>query len=229
MLIKYLPKVEHIKVVVLTPKEGLNLSRDSVTLLPGTNEVTDDEFKAMRGNIVAELEANEIIILAQKVSDGRGKPGGRKAKNLVDMPVNIAVKYVSECENPDTLIKWYKEITKEEVRLAITKRMKALDIDTPEEEIPEAPNAAPMSLDEFDADDEEQDEDFDEEDSDEEDSDEEDSDEEDSDEDSEETEIDYSSMKVTELKKLCEEKGIDVTNLSKKDDFIEALTTSDEE
>ena len=223
MLIKYLPKVEHIKVVVLTPKEGLNLSRDSVTLLPGTNEVTDDEFKAMRGNIVAELEANEIIILAQKVSDGRGKPGGRKAKNLVDMPVNIAVKYVSECENPDTLIKWYKEITKEEVRLAITKRMKALGIDTPEEEIPEAPNAAPMSLDEFDEDeDEEQGEDF-------EDDEDESDEEEDSDEDSEETEIDYSSMKVTELKKLCEEKGIDVTNLSKKDDFIEALTTSDEE
>lgn len=220
MLIKYTPKIEHIKVVVLTPKEGLELSRDSVTLLPGTNEVTDDEWKAMRGNIVAELEANEIIILAQKVGDGRGKPGGRKAKNLIDMPVNIAVKYVSECENPDTLIKWYKEITKEEVRLAITKRMKALGIDTPEEEIPEAPNAAPMSLDEFDADDEEQDEDFDEDESDEE---------EDSDKDSEETEVDYSSMKVAELKKLCEEKGIDVTNLSKKDDFIEALTSSDEE
>ena len=219
MLIKYTPKIEHIKVVVLTPKEGLKLSRDSVTLLPGTNEVTDDEWKAMRGNIVAELEANEIIILAQKVGDGRGKPGGRKAKNLIDMPVNIAVKYVSECENPDTLIKWYKEITKEEVRLAITKRMKALGIDTPEEEIPEAPNAAPMSLDEFDEDeDEEQGEDF-----------EDDEDESDEEEDSEETEVDYSSMKVAELKKLCEEKGIDVTNLSKKDDFIEALTSSNEE
>ena len=216
MLIKYVPKVEHIKVVVLTPKEGLELSRDSVTLLPGTNEVTDDEFKAMRGNIVAELEANEIIILAQKVGDGRGKPGGRKAKNLIDMPVNIAVKYVSECENPDTLIKWYKEITKEEVRLAITKRMKALGIDTPEEEIPEAPNAAPMSLDEFDAD-EEQDEDFDDESDDE------------SNEDSEETEVYYSSMKVAELKKLCEERGIDVTELSKKDEFIAALTSSDKE
>ena len=216
MLIKYVQKVEHIKVVVLTPKEGLELSRDSVTLLPGTNEVTDDEFKAMRGNIVAELEANEIIILAQKVGDGRGKPGGRKAKNLIDMPVNIAVKYVSECENPDTLIKWYKEITKEEVRLAITKRMKALGIDTPEEEIPEAPNAAPMSLDEFDAD-EEQDEDFDDESDDE------------SNEDSEETEVDYSSMKVAELKKLCEERGIDVTELSKKDEFIAALTSSDKE
>ena len=220
MLIKYSPKVEHIKCVILTPKEGLTLTRSLVKLLPGTNEVTDDEWKAMRGNIVEELKRDEIVILAQKVSDGRGKPGGRKARNLIDMPVNIAVKYVSECENPDTLIKWYKEITKEEVRLAITKRMKALEIDTPEEEIPDAPNASPMSLEEFD-------EEF----GDEDDSDEiEDSDEEDeSDDDSEETEVNYKSMKVAELKKLCEEKGIDVSNLSKKDEFIDALTSSDEE
>ena len=220
MLIKYSPKVEHIKCVILTPKEGWTLTRSLVKLLPGTNEVTDDEWKAMRGNIVEELKRDEIVILAQKVSDGRGKPGGRKARNLIDMPVNIAVKYVSECENPDTLIKWYKEITKEEVRLAITKRMKALEIDTPEEEIPDAPNASPMSLEEFD-------EEF----GDEDDSDEiEDSDEEDeSDDDSEETEVNYKSMKVAELKKLCEEKGIDVSNLSKKDEFIDALTSSDEE
>ena len=226
MLIKYTPKVEHIKVVVLTPKEGLELSRDSVTLLPGTNEVTDDEWKAMRGNITAELNDNEIVILAQKVGDGRGKPGGRKAKNLKDMPVNIAVKYVSECENPDTLIKWYKEITKEEVRLAITKRMKALEIDTPEDEIPEAPNAAPMSLDEFDEDEAEELEDEDlenDEDSDE------DFEEDSEDEEPEVEKKDYESMKVAELKKECEEKGIDVTDLSKKADYIDALNSFDKE
>ena len=110
MLIKFNPKVEHLKCVVLTPKEGLNLTRTMVHLLPGTNEVTDDEWKAMRGNINTELENGEIVALAQKVGDGRGKPGGRKAKNLVDMPVNIAVKYVSECNNPETLEKWYKEV-----------------------------------------------------------------------------------------------------------------------
>ena len=110
MLIKFTPKVDHLKVVTLTPKEGLVLTRNQVNLLPGTNEVTDDEWKAMRGNIQYELDEGEIKILAQKVGDGRGKPGGRKAKNLVDMPVNIAVKYVSECNNPDTLIKWYKEV-----------------------------------------------------------------------------------------------------------------------
>ena len=211
MLIKFNPKVEHLKCVVLTPKEGLTLTRTMVQLLPGTNEVTDDEFKAMRGNIVKELEDNEIIILAQKVGEGRGKPGGRKAKNLVDMPVNIAVKYVSECNNPETLVKWYKEVTKEEVRLAITKRMKSLNIDTPEDEIPEAPNASPMSLDEFDDDDFEE---F--------------SDEDDSEDETKETDSeDVSEMSVKELKAKCEGLGIDTKGL-KKDELIEALNDNSE-
>lgn len=221
MLLKFSPKVEHLKCVVLTPKEGLTLERTMVHLLPGTNEVTDDEFKAMRGNIVSELESGEIVILAQKVGDGRGKPGGRKAKNLVDMPVNIAVKYVSECNNPETLTKWYKEVTKEEVRLAITKRMKALEIEEPTEEIPEAPNAAPMSLDEFDEDDENE---FNEE------SDDEDSDSSDDNEDDSEKELekDISELSVKELKAKCEELGIDTKGM-KKEDLIAALENNSEE
>ena len=64
MLIKYSPKIEHLKCVVLTPSEGLTLERNMVHLLPGTNEITDDEWKAMRGNIAPELEAGEITVPA---------------------------------------------------------------------------------------------------------------------------------------------------------------------
>ena len=216
MLIKFNPKVEHLKCVVLTPKEGLNLTRTMVHLLPGTNEVTDDEWKAMRGNINVELENGEIVALAQKVGDGRGKPGGRKARNLKDMPVNIAVKYVSECNNPETLEKWYKEVTKEEVRLAITKRMKALEVDEPTDEIPDTPNASPVSLDELDEfdDDEETEEDGDGDDEEDEDSD-----------DSEE--VDFSSMTVKQLKKECKDRGIDCDGFKQKEDYISALTEED--
>ena len=228
MLIKYQPKVEHLKCVTLTQKEGLVLERTMVKLLPGTNEVTDDEWKAMRGNIVAELANGEIIILAQKVSAGRGKVGGIKAKDLKQMPTNLAVKYVSECINPDTLIKWYKEITNEEVRLAITKRFKKLDMETPEDEIPEdrLENEAPMTLDEFDSDEENDSEDLEDSDSEDlEDSDEEndsDLDEENSDE-SQDSEVDFENMSLAELKSACKERGIDVKNLSKKADYINAL------
>lgn len=210
MLIKYSPKIEHLKCVVLTPSEGLTLERNMVHLLPGTNEITDDEWKAMRGNIAHELEAGEITILAQKVGDGRGKPGGRKAKNLIDMPVNIAVKYVSECNNPETLKKWYKEITKEEVRLAITKRMKALEVETPEDEIPDAPNASPMSLDEFDNDSENDEDLFDD------------------DFEAGADEKDFSKMSVKELKEECEKIGIKTDGL-KKEELVEALENSNKE
>ena len=225
MLIKYTPKVEHLKCVVLTPKEGLKLERTMVRLLPGTNEVTNDEWKAMRGNIVEELDRGEIVILAQKVSAGRGKVGGVKAKDLKQMPVNLAVKYVSECNNPDTLEKWYKEITNEEVRLAITKRFQKLEIELPEDKIPDdekLPNESPMTLAEFDEDEDESEEIEDDDDSDE------DFDEDDS-EDEESPEIDFEGMTVADLKVVCEERGIDVKKFSKKSDYIEALNAKESE
>lgn len=224
MLIKFTPKVEHLKCVVLTPKEGLKLTRTMVKLLPGTNEVTNDEWKAMRGNIVSELENGEISILAQKVSAGRGKVGGVKAKDLKEMPVNLAVKYVSECNNPDTLEKWYAEITNEEVRLAITKKFKKLELELPEDKIPDTPNGSPMSLEEFDEDENEDEETEDSDLS----NDESEEDDETNEDDSEE-EVNFSEMTNAELKAECEKRGIDTKNISKKADFIEALTNSSEE
>ena len=153
MLLKFSPKTSHVKVVACQNVEGYNPSRNMVQLLPGTNEVTEDEWACVKPSLKTELETGEVIILAQKVSEGRGKPGGRKAKNLVEMPVNIAVKYVSECINPETLTKWYKEETREEVRIHITKRLQKLGVELPEDDIPEAPNASPMSVEEYESDD----------------------------------------------------------------------------
>ena len=236
MLLKYSPKVEHLKCVSLTPKEGLVLERTLIKLLPGTNEVTNDEWKAMRGNITAEINSGEIVILAQKVSAGRGKVGGVKARDLKDMPVNLAVKYVSECINPDTLTKWYKEITNEEVRLAITKKFKKLDLELPEDEIPETPNESPMTVKEFEEDENDESEnsddslfeDFD--DDSEDDSDDTDSDDTDSNDESDEDEKpkkEFKDMTVFELRAVCEERGIDTTNLSKKVDYLNALANDE--
>lgn len=212
MLLRFTPKTDHLKMVTLTPIEGVVFQKTLVALLPGVNEVTDDEFKSMRPNIIAELNRGEITILAQKVSDGRGKPGGRKAKDLVQMPVNIAVTYISECMNPETLIKWYKEETREEVRLAITKKIDKLGLEKPEDEIPEAPNASPMSLDEFDEDESDEFED------------EEDSDETDSEDIDEDDAIDLNSMKIGELKEMAKKLEIEGFESMKKNELIEVLS-----
>lgn len=203
MLIKYLPKVEHLKCVVLTPKEGLELGRSMVQLIPGTNEVTDDEWKAMRGNIQAELDSGEIKLLAQKLNNGT------KAKNLKEMSVANAVRYVNECNSPDTLKKWYNEITKEEVRLAITKKMQKLGIEPPEDKIPDDEEETVSAADDEDDDDTTE------------------SDENKigfkASEDDELDEADLATKTVDELKALCEKKGIDTKKLTKKSDLVEAL------
>ena len=219
MLIKYKPKVEHLKCVTLSAREGIVLEKTMIKLLPGTNEVTNDEWKAMRPNITAELESGEISILAQKVSAGRGKVGGVKAKDLKEMPVNLAVKYVSECNSPDTLEKWYSEITNEEVRLAIVKKFKKLGLELPEDEIPDTPNGSPMTLAEFDED----------ENDDSEITDNEDENDEEIQNESESDDIDFNSLKVAELKSLCEEKGIDTKDFTKKADYVNALNEINEE
>lgn len=208
MLLKYSPKIDHLCMVALTPVEGVVLTKNLVQLLPGVNEVTENEWAAMRPNITAELESGEITILAQKVSDGRGKPGGRKAKDLVQMPVNIAVTYINECMNPETLTKWYKEETREEVRLAITKKMDKLGLEKPEDEIPDAPNASPMSIDEFESEDEE----F--------------GDEETEINVDEDDAIDLKSLSISELKKMAAELKIEGFETMKKNELIEVLSNS---
>ena len=215
MLLRYSPKTDHLKMVALTPVEGVAFTKTLVQLLPGVNEVTEEEWKAMRPNIADELERGEIKILAQKVSDGRGKPGGRKAKDLVQMPVNIAVTYVSECMNPETLVKWYKEETREEVRIHITKKLEKLGLPIPEDEIPNAPNASPMSLDELDENEEtaEDEEDLDNELEDDETSDVDDG-------------IDYNAMNKTDLIEKAKELGIAGADAMNKKQLVEAITSA---
>ncbi len=206
MLIKYLPKVEHLKCVILTPKEGLELGRSMVQLIPGTNEVTDDEWKAMRGNIQAELESGEIKILAKKLSTGV------KAKNLKEMSVANAVRYVNECNSPETLKKWYNEITKEEVRLAITKRMQKLGVEPSEDNIVSSEEDETTESDDDDEDEADP------------------VDEKKSKAESGPESLDeatLATMTVEELKAVCEKKGIDAKKLSKKSGLIEALVAKD--
>lgn len=212
MLLRYLPKTDHLKMVALTPVEGVAFTKTLVQLLPGVNEVTEEEWKSMRPNIVTEIERGEITILAQKVSDGRGKPGGRKAKDLIQMPVNIAVNYVNECMNPETLLKWYKEETREEVRIYITRKLEKLGVEIPDVDIPEAPNASPMTLDEYD---EEKDESIDEDAIEEED---------DVNDELPEDAIDFNSLSKNELLAKAKELGVKGVDTMNKKDLVEAIT-----
>jgi hypothetical protein len=137
MLIKYQPEYDHIKCVPLVhslnePDElkKIILTRPQVQLLPGVNEVTDDEWKIMKPHLAAELKSKVISIVEKEVQKSKRAPDG-KAKNLKEMPADEAIELVSKCVNPDTLKKWYREETREEVRLSIVEMMKELKVDLP--------------------------------------------------------------------------------------------------
>jgi hypothetical protein len=140
MLVRYKPKDDHVKCIPLIPIDDdtkkIVLTRSQVQLLPGTNEVTDDEWKVMLPHIKDEIKTGVIVPVSKKVTIGKGR--GAKAgtaQNLKDMPVKLAVKYVADCANPYTLNAWIKTETRDEVRLAIVKRMEQLKIDVPGSEI----------------------------------------------------------------------------------------------
>jgi hypothetical protein len=134
MLIKYKPEKEHIKCVALIPTteelKGIKLTRSQVQLLPGTNEVTDDEWKIMKVHLAREIERHEIIPVEAPAKNKKAAPGG-KAHNLKDVGSVAAAALVADCVNPDTLTKWYREETRDEIRLAIVEKMKELKIEVP--------------------------------------------------------------------------------------------------
>jgi hypothetical protein len=140
MLIRYQPKQDHIKCVTLTQTtddlKKIKLTRTQIQLLPGVNEVTDDEWKVMQVHLAREITAKVIVPIIREVPKSKRAPSG-KAQNLNQYPPDKAVALVKECVNPDTLKKWYQEETREEVRLVIVKKMEELKVEIPDFKGPE--------------------------------------------------------------------------------------------
>jgi len=135
MLLRYKPKYDHIKCVPLVPTtpetKKLKIDRAQVQLLPGVNEVTDDEYEVMKLHLAREIKSGELSVIEKEVAKGKTNPTGGKSHNLKTMPAKDAIGLVGECVNPETLAKWHKEETRDEVRLAIVEKMKELKIDVP--------------------------------------------------------------------------------------------------
>jgi hypothetical protein len=136
MLIKYKPETDRMKCVPLIPvtdeQKKMKLSRSQVQLLPGVNEVSDDEWAVMKQHLAREIKSGEIATLETEAANGKSVPGGGKAHNLKDVSAKEAVTLVMECVNPDTLKKWYKEETRDAVVRCILEKMKKLKMDIPD-------------------------------------------------------------------------------------------------
>jgi hypothetical protein len=135
MIIRYKPKNDHIKIIPLVPvddagrKVKLIGKKSQLQLLPGINEVTDDEWIVIKPYLQSVI-GKEIFAVEKEVPKSKRAPEG-KAKNIIEMPVKEAVTYAQECVNPETLKKWYQEETREEVRIIIVQKMEELKIELP--------------------------------------------------------------------------------------------------
>jgi hypothetical protein len=140
MLLNFFPKNgTHLKVVPLAAvgieAKKLALNRSQVNLLPGTNEVTDDEYAVMKPHIAFELAKGIIVPVVTKV------PGKPDRKNLKDYSAKEAIKLVEDCVNPDTLKKWTMEETREEVRAKLARRCEKLKIEITEKDLEDPANS----------------------------------------------------------------------------------------
>ena len=132
MFVKFSPKVPHMKVIPLLPDKkggaGYTFDNDSVTLRPGTNELTEKEWEAIQPHIKDQL-GKEIVAfsVAAKPSKGGGK--GKKAKTLKDVPVATARKIIQACQDPNTLKKWFNQELPDEILLVLSKQMRKLKVE----------------------------------------------------------------------------------------------------
>jgi hypothetical protein len=131
MFVKYSPKVPHLKVIPLLPleknNEGYTFDNDSVVLRPGTNELTDQEWEAIQPHI-KDLVGKEIVPFSVLAKTGKGDKA-KQAKTLKDVPFATARKIVQNCQDPNTLKKWFNQELPDELLLVVSKRMRKLQIE----------------------------------------------------------------------------------------------------
>lgn len=126
MFVKYAPVHPHVKVVPIVNGDGLSVAAESVTLNPGTNEVSDAKWEQIKASLASEISDGTV----KPFSVNAQKSGHQvNARTLKDVPAAVAAKIIAECSNKDTLRAWFKENLPDELALLVVRRMRTLNMD----------------------------------------------------------------------------------------------------
>ncbi len=124
-------------VIPCSPKIGIKI-KSSVVLLPGNNEVSDEDWNAARPNAkddidrgdLTEVEASEEKIEVPKIDPKTGKDLEEKEEKIVFSGSSFrrikpekASKIIKNTFNIDTLNKWKKIETRDAIRLELSNRI----------------------------------------------------------------------------------------------------------
>jgi hypothetical protein len=112
---------------VNTESEGYTFDNDTVTLRPGTNELTEKEWAAIQPHIKDQIGKEIIPFTVPVKTTGDGKK--LKAKTLKDVPVATARKIIQGCQDPNTLKKWFNQELPDELLLVLSNRMRKLKVE----------------------------------------------------------------------------------------------------
>lgn len=118
-------KKTSLKVVDLIPVDengkslAAEVTRLTVILAPGVNEVTDKEYALMMPHIKDSLDAGTLEPV---------RVGGVRVRSLRDVPVRQAIEIVKEAISPLTLSLWLETDPRDAIHAAILKRMDVLNI-----------------------------------------------------------------------------------------------------
>ena len=122
--------------------KGLKPSKSGIRLFPGINEIKDTDWAIAREHVAGHIKLGNIIEIVERTQPAPGKPV-KVATKLTELTPKKARALIAETNSPDTLQEWLNAEIREEVRLAISKRMEklkvepkddALDKDEPEPE-----------------------------------------------------------------------------------------------
>lgn len=129
MLLKW--NKDNLKVVslVATTAEAkkVSLRRTQVQLLPGINEVSDDEYLVMKPHLKRNLENGSLVEIQEKTQTCPGKPQ-RDALSIVDLPAKKAARLIKDTTNPETLNLWLAKEVRPEIRQRVLDRIKELGL-----------------------------------------------------------------------------------------------------
>lgn len=126
-------KKNNLKVVELVPTTAeakkVKLKKSTITLLPGINEISDDEYLVAKPHLQDNLDAGTLVEVKEKTQTFPGKPQ-QDATTLNQVPAKKAKQLIKETHSPETLYKWLATETRTDIRNNVEDRLKELGLDT---------------------------------------------------------------------------------------------------
>lgn len=111
-------KADRIIIVPIpTPKDKRMGIAKPIRIMPGVNDIPDDIFNKIEPTIKRKIESKIFIVYQKK------EKGNKKSISFTRLKDEAKIQLINNCADYNTLTKWRKISSSEEIRLAIANRI----------------------------------------------------------------------------------------------------------